>query len=107
MSDNPTDDVLKDFNEQEQQEIRRANLGMEAESFMSSNLYRYIASRAQMEFEEKMKELVTCPADDVSENTRLRSEIKVYIAFEDWLKEAVSSGKNAEQSLNAMDATDK
>ena len=107
MSDNPEDDLLNSYSQEEQREIKRVQLGLESEAFLRGNLFKYITQRCDLELQSTIAALIDADPEDAKTNRSLRSDIKRYMDFEKWLKELVESGKAAEQNLNAMDATDK
>jgi hypothetical protein len=88
---------------EEQLKIIRARLGIEAESFGKSHVGRYIYDCIDRDIEKFTRELIACDPGNVDENRRIRNDIHVRELFVIWIKEAISSGFNAEKELE-MDA---
>jgi len=95
----------KEFSAQEQNELRIVHLGLEAESFAASELFKYLINKSTVETEGLMAELIAADPSDVKENMRIRTELKLYMFFEEWIRELISSGSLAEHNLRAMDDT--
>ena len=87
----------------EQFEVIRAVVGMEAEDFQRSKLGKYIFDRNLNEEQELIEELIACDPNDVSKNQSLRSDIQMRRMFEKYVNEAISSGRNAESNLDALE----
>ena len=87
----------------EQFEVIRAIVGMEAEDFRRSKLGKYIFDRNLNEEQELIEELIACDPNDVPKNHSLRSDIQMRRMFEKYVNEAISSGRNAESNLDALE----
>jgi len=85
-------------------EIRTAQLGLQADAFMDSELGKYMVDRAEMKKEDAIAQLVVAGAGDLEANTELRNAIRVQDMFLDSLAEALQSGKLAIHNLRAADA---
>ena len=87
-------------------EVRQAQLGIDAEVFLRSNLGQYMMERANLEIEEVTMELVNASPSDLETNTTCRNRIGVCNAFKVWLREVVHTGRVAENAILESDALD-
>ena len=85
--------------EEENEDIRRVRLGNEARGFYSSQLGKYLVTKADDMIEAKTVELILADPTDVSANTRIRSELEVGALFKRWLDEAIVDGVNTELQM--------
>jgi hypothetical protein len=86
--------------------IGRAQLGIDAEAFVASNIGRYLLNRAADEDDELIDQLIHCKSTDVELNTEIRNKLQVTEMFRNWLSEAVNSGKIAHQTLEEQEVFD-
>lgn len=96
--DTPREEVT-----QEQYRVIRARLGLEAESFQLSNVGKYISDRITNDLSKFHQELIDTDPHNVKECVEIRNHIMVRNLFTLWIKEAISSGLNAEQELHDED----
>jgi len=85
--------------------LRVAQMGIEAESFESSLVGREMVARAEREIAEYTQELVEASPLDTAANTLIRLEITSRRLFQDYLADLVSSGLVAEAQLQEEDET--
>jgi hypothetical protein len=90
----------------EQQELEKARLGIEAESFLHSTLGRYLMERADLEVEQATIELIKADAGDFKANRDLRNKIQVAHNFKAWLVEAITAGRVATENISEREAYD-
>ena len=87
-------------------DIDIALLGQQADTFLDSNLGKYLTELADAKREEAVEALVRADPGDKDANTRFRNDIRVADYFVSWLNEAVQSGKLAVHNLREMEAID-
>jgi hypothetical protein len=83
--------------------IQRAQLGIEAEVFKKSNLFRFMVERSKLEVDRLTLELVETDAADEPNNRRIRQKIAEAKGALIWLREAIQSGTLARAQLNEAD----
>jgi len=83
--------------------LRQAKLGIEAEHFLHSALGRHLVDKAQDEINEFVDLLVEADPEDVKKNRELRNEIKVRELVGKWINDAIDSGKVAESYLESIE----
>lgn len=88
---------------EEQFRIETARLGIEAEAFERSHVGRYIYDRIDVDLDKFQDELIATSPHDVDKCVEIRNNILVRKLVKLWLKEAISSGLNAEQELHEAD----
>jgi len=72
-----------------------AQLGVEAESFKSSGLGRYLNDRAESEIIEASNELCTVCPSDTKAITELQNKVYRANSFIIWIEEAIEDGNFA------------
>lgn len=92
------DDILND------PDIEVARLGIEAEAFIRSNFGKYVTRRIEEHVTAHTAKLVDADPDDVKVNRDLRNEIRLCQMLEEWIVEAVNSGRLATRALHERDA---
>jgi hypothetical protein len=78
-------------------------VGMQVETFLRSDVGRYITERAEMEERMLLDELVDVASNDFHNNRRIRNEIAVLKKIKVWLGEAVTAGINAGMVIRQQD----
>jgi len=91
---------------EEQMQIIRARLGIEAESFRNSHVGRYIYDRCNNDLDKFRQDLENEDPHNVEKCVEIRNYITVRKLFILWVDEAIRSGLNAEHELDeAEDST--
>jgi hypothetical protein len=80
--------------------LKQAQLGIEAEAFLSTDLGRFLLDKADQELEDAQNKFLTLSTGDDAGLLQLQSQAKRAINFKSWLAEAISNGIYAEQELN-------
>ncbi|MBT4080647.1 MAG: hypothetical protein HOE82_08545 [Gammaproteobacteria bacterium] len=83
-----------------------AKLGIEADSFKSSALYRYLRARSMAECDDALDALISADPGDVQANTKLRNDIRVAEGCLAWIDEAVAAGAIAVDQLREQETED-
>lgn len=83
--------------------VKLARLGIEAEAFAVSPLGKYLMQKATSEIEAATAYLVAAEPDDIKANTVIRNQIHVANMFIVWLQEAVNTGLQAHDQLRSLD----
>ncbi|WP_286237984.1 hypothetical protein [Neptuniibacter halophilus] len=84
-----------------------AKLGVEVETFLSSNVGRYITGRAKAELEEIQHEMLSMPAWREQSVKELQIKAKGLQQLMTWLDEAINNGRQSEQSLHELEEIDR
>jgi hypothetical protein len=79
--------------------LKQAQLGIEAEAFLSTDLGRYLLDKADQELEDAQNKFLELLPNDSAGLLQLQSQAKRAINFKSWLSEAISTGIYAEQEL--------
>lgn len=79
--------------------VQTAQLGMDAETFLHTNLGRYLIERAEMEEDSLKDELFTLSAFDTEANQIVRNKIEVTRMFRQWIVETIEAGHMATDTL--------
>ena len=82
-----------------EQLIKQAQLGIESESFLNSDIGKYIMSRAGMEFDEGVDGLLAVDPTDTAKIIKLQSQCIRASTLRQWLIDAIDSGLYAEEEL--------
>ncbi len=77
------------------EQIRRVELGEEAQNFLKSHLGREIMDRANKRYEDNLLLLAKVDPNKPQEIMKIQNQIQLFEHFNDWLKEIVDTG-NAE-----------
>lgn len=89
------------------QEVRElynlAGLGMDATAFLKSDFGRYILTKVADERADALIDLASIAPTDAEGIRALQSIIRRCDSFEDWIREAIEAGKNAESMLQQGD----
>jgi len=83
-----------------------ARLGIEAESFVNSNICRYIAQKADAEEVVLLEKLKESDPEEVKLGRAIRNELHVIQMFREYLGEIINVGRNATKALEEEDAED-
>lgn len=86
--------------------IKKAQLGIEAQTFIESNLGKYVIARAEKQIDEANMSLSTADPFDASNIAHLQSKIAVARAAVQWIAEAVNEGYAAENTIHEQEAFD-
>jgi len=84
--------------------LETAKLGIEAESFLSSSLGKYLMDRAELHIMEHTAKLVVASPDDIKANTDCRVQIEIAQLFQEWLVELVNAGHMATNQIHEMES---
>ena len=87
-------------------DLEMAQLGVQAESFKSGALYRYLVERAETERAMAMAELVAADPEDAKLNRELRNKIHNAGAALEWIEDAVVAGNEIIRQMRMMDVDD-
>jgi hypothetical protein len=85
--------------EERRQNLAVVELGIEAQTFIGSNLGRYVLARAEAEREEALAKLIEQDPSDVNAVRRLQSDIRVIDRAQQYLADAISEGEAMGQHL--------
>lgn len=91
----------------EDDRVRRARLGIEAETFLRSTFGKFMIKKADAVRKDSIECLVDCEPGDLECNTRYRNQITSVGLFKSFIKEAVNEGINAHQQLEDEEALSK
>lgn len=94
--------MIDDDNE----DLRLARLGIDAEAFLGSALGKHIATQAQSEIDEATAELIKANPSDVEANTKLRNRIYVAGQALKWIFQAAQEGRAATDRIREQEAQD-
>jgi hypothetical protein len=86
--------------------IKKAQLGIEAQTFIESNLGRYVVERAERQIDEANMSLSQADPFDPAQIAHLQNKIAVARAAVQWIAEAVNEGYAAERTIEAQEAID-
>lgn len=81
-------------------------LGFSAEDFLSSDLGKFIAEKAEAERTSAIEELVSCSPFDCERVSRLQSRVAVADAAMQWLADAIILGQEAQERMRQLDQPD-
>lgn len=91
----------------ERDEMQRLiKLGFSAEDFLSSDLGKFIAEKAEAERTSAIEELISCSPFDGETISRLQSRVAVADAAMQWLADAIILGQEAQERMRQLDQTD-
>ena len=77
------------------EQIRRVELGEEAQNFLKSHLGAAIMDRAQKRYEDNLLLLAKADPNDPKAIMKIQNQIQLFDLFDEWLREIVDTG-NAE-----------
>jgi hypothetical protein len=83
-------------NEDNEKKLVRARLGIKIEEFLSSDIGKYIVSRADQERKLAIEDLKTADVTSQSEMIKLQQRAIIPGMVIDWLLDAVSEGRASE-----------
>jgi len=83
----------------EQDMFKTAQIGIEAEKFLSTDLGIFLLGKAEMELETGFSLLLDALPTDYATITKLQSQCKRALNFKSWLAEAIQSGEYAVREL--------
>lgn len=75
--------------------IAHAEIGLQGQAFLQSDLGRTVIGMAKQQREASEKALVFVDPDDKKAITALQNNAKLALYFEQWLEELISKGENA------------
>ena len=91
----------------ERDEMQRLiKLGFSAEDFLSSELGKFIAEKAEAERVSAIEELVSCNPFDCEAVSRLQSRVAIADAAMQWLADAIILGQEAQERMRQLDQPD-
>ena len=85
-------------------QLNIAKLGLEAETFTSSNLGRYLIDKADNLISDNTDKLIECESSDIQGNVKYRNQIHVGALFKQFLHEAILDGQNAHEQINQQES---
>lgn len=100
---------MSDYTKEREQEylndplVRKAQLGIEAQTFMESTIGRYIISRSEKEIDQCYMQLSSADPFAPAKIAHLQGRISAARAAVQWLAEAVNEGYAAEQGLRIQE----
>jgi hypothetical protein len=74
-------------------------LGMDVEAFLQGPLGRYLVQRAETERTAALELLAKIDAEDAKAIRHCQQRIAVVDSIQQWLADAITEGRNAEQQL--------
>ena len=77
------------------EQIRRVELGEEAQNFLKSHLGREVMDRATKRYEDNLLLLAKADPNDPKAIMKIQNQIQLFEHFEEWLRDIVDTG-NAE-----------
>lgn len=92
--------------DQTKQLLGEISLGIEAESFLESEVGKRLIARAESERDDAVNELKTADPENAKQIRDLQNRIWLAESFQKWIAEIISSGWNAETVMKMMDSTD-
>ena len=91
----------------ERDEMQRLiKLGFSAEDFLSSELGKFIAEKAEAERVSAIEELVSCNPFDGEAVSRLQSRVAIADVAMQWLADAIILGQEAQERMRQLDQPD-
>ena len=91
----------------ERDEMQRLiKLGFSAEDFLSSELGKFIAEKAEAERSSAIEELISCSPFDGEGISRLHSRVAIADAAMQWLADAIILGQEAQERMRQLDQPD-
>lgn len=81
--------------------LELARLGIDAETFMRSDLGKFIQRKAETERNDALNDLVNAAPDDIKANTEARNRIHVVNMFLSWVNDAIEIGRSAHEQLDS------
>ena len=86
--------------------IETARLGIEAQQFTNSNLFRYMVGRAKSEIEKQTAKLVDVDPDNAKGIRDIQNMINKPKMALSWIEEVIKAGKLAVNQLHEEDAAE-
>ena len=83
--------------------IEQAVLGEQVQSFLASDVGRYMVARANIQKQDAMDELAVADPDDPKKIRSIQNKIKLADSILDWLNDAVVRGL---QAIDVIDGRD-
>lgn len=83
--------------------LAAVEIGIEAESFLSTNIGKFLTDRAEAELHEALNALKDVDASKPDEVRKLQNQAWRAESVQKWLAEVIQSGWNAEEMLKAGD----
>jgi len=84
--------------------VEKAQLGIEADQFLSTPLGRYLLERSETDVERLKEALVATDANDTTRNQQIRNKIYIARQFRDWITEVIAEGHMAYDELREREA---
>ena len=86
--------------------FEKARLGVEAETFLGSNVGQYLIKRAEEEIEAAYKRLAECDPFDQALVAHLQNKVRVARAVPQWLAECINEGNLSEDMMREREVYD-
>ena len=83
--------------------IRLIDMGIQVEAFINSDLGRYLLDRSNAEQKAALEQLGSVDPDDPKAIRRLQFNLQVAAGIQNWLADLVVEGRNAEETLRAVE----
>jgi CHASE3 domain sensor protein len=83
-----------------------AELGERVRGFKLTDVWRYLESRATEEIVASLDALKDVDAEDPKAIRQLQNRARVAELFLNWLDEAIQDGRNADEQLQLLNASD-
>jgi hypothetical protein len=87
-------------NDQQKQYFEEAHLGIEFETFLHSNVGRYLQGRAVAQYEDAKEKLLACSPKNERRIRRFQQQAARADQFLEWCRDAIIMGRQAEAILN-------
>lgn len=84
--------------------VRRAEIGIEAESFLRSRLGKHLLRKADEERANWLDRLIEADPEDAKLQRSIRLELKAIDSTIKWLMEAINAGDSAREQLSTLEA---
>lgn len=85
--------------------VAQAVLGQKARDWLTSDLGKYVITRADSDIDRARQALVECPWWNSRRIRRLQNEAKVAQLFKVWMADAIIEGRNALQIIEDVDGS--
>ena len=86
--------------------LREVSIGLQAETFLGSDVGKYLVSRAEGERDAALDELKTVNPNDPEAIMELQAKVWRAESVQTWIAELIQAGWNAEGLIGQMDSTD-
>ena len=83
--------------------LKTAQLGIETEKFLSTELGQHLQRQAENELEDGFIEFLNADPTDIKLMTSIQNKCLLSMKFKTWLDDAINAGQQATQELNDYD----